>query len=324
MSSLGTPISIGAVDAARLLSMKELIEALRIAFINGCTVPERHHHTIPVPGEEAATLLLMPAWQEKHGDDGFIGVKLVNVFPGNAKKGLPGLTSSYLLYDSGTGAHLATIDGGTITSRRTVAVSALAASFLAREDANKLFVVGAGRVASLIPDAYRAVRNIKQIKVWDIHQDSAVKLVEQLCGQGIDASVETDLEVGTRWADIISCATLSMAPLIRGDWLQAGMHLDLIGAFTPEMREADDEAVAKSAVFIDADEAFQEAGDLVQPIRSGVFKQEDCQAKLSELCNGTASGRDSAEQITLFKAVGTALSDLAASALVYQRFGKSE
>ncbi|MBX8827940.1 ornithine cyclodeaminase family protein, partial [Ochrobactrum sp. SFR4] len=102
----------------------------------------RHHHTIPVPGEEAATLLLMPAWQEKHGDDGFIGVKLVNVFPGNAKKGLPGLTSSYLLYDSGTGAHLATIDGGTITSRRTVAVSALAASFLAREDANKLFVVG--------------------------------------------------------------------------------------------------------------------------------------------------------------------------------------
>lgn len=324
MSSLGTPISIGAADAARLLSMKELIEALRTAFINGCTVPERHHHTIPVPGEEAATLLLMPAWQEKHGDDGFIGVKLVNVFPGNAKKGLPGLTSSYLLYDSGTGAHLATIDGGTITSRRTVAVSALAASFLAQEDANKLFVVGAGRVASLIPDAYRAVRNIKQIKVWDIHQDNAVKLVEQLRGQGIDASVETDLEAGTRWADIISCATLSTAPLIRGDWLQAGVHLDLIGAFTPEMREADDEAVAKSAVFIDADEAFHEAGDLVQPIRSGVFKQEDCQAKLSELCNGTANGRESAEQITLFKAVGTALSDLAASTLVYQRFGKSE
>ncbi len=324
MSSLETPISIGAADAARLLSMKELIEALRTAFINGCTVPERHHHTIPVPGEEAATLLLMPAWQEKHGDDGFIGVKLVNVFPGNAKKGLPGLTSSYLLYDSGTGAHLATIDGGTITSRRTVAVSALAASFLAREDANKLFVVGAGRVASLIPDAYRAVRNIKQIKVWDIQQDNAVKLVEQLRGQGIDASVETDLEAGTRWADIISCATLSTAPLIRGDWLQAGVHLDLIGAFTPEMREADDAAVAKSAVFIDADEAFHEAGDLVQPIRSGVFKQEDCQAKLSELCNGTASGRESADQITLFKAVGTALSDLAASTLVYQRFGKSE
>lgn len=324
MSSLGTPISIGAADAARLLSMKELIEALRTAFIKGCTVPERHHHTIPVPGEEAATLLLMPAWQEKHGEDGFIGVKLVNVFPGNAKKGLPGLTSSYLLYDSGTGAHLATIDGGTITSRRTVAVSALAASFLAREDANKLFVVGAGRVASLIPDAYRAVRNIKQIKVWDIHQDSAAKLVEQLRGQGIDAYIETDLEAGTRWADIISCATLSTAPLIRGDWLQAGVHLDLIGAFTPEMREADDEAVAKSAIFIDADEAFHEAGDLVQPIRSGVFRQEDCQAKLNELCNGTASGRENAEQITLFKAVGTALSDLAAGTLAYTRYGISE
>jgi ornithine cyclodeaminase len=106
--------------------------------------------------------------------------------------------------------------------------------------------------------------------------------------------------------------------------LQAGVHLDLIGAFTPEMREADDEAVAKSAVFIDADEAFHEAGDLVQPIASGVFKQEDCQAKLSELCNGTASGRESAEQITLFKAVGTALSDLAAGTLAYTRYGGPE
>lgn len=319
MSLSGSPVSIDTAMAARLLPMKELIGALRAAFVDGCVVPARHHHTITVPGEADATLLLMPSWQEKREGESFLGVKLVNVFPGNAAKGLPGLTSSYLLFDSGTGAHLATIDGNVITTRRTAAVSALAASFLSRENATRLFVVGAGRGASLIPDAYRAVRAIAEVRVWDINPENAAGLAAQLCREGLDARAETDLEAGTRWADIVSCATLATTPLIRGDWLQPGVHVDLIGAFTPDMREADDEAIARSEVFIDAEEAFHEAGDLVQPIRSGAFRQEDCRARLRDLCSGAAAGRTDPAQVTLFKAVGTALSDLAAGTLAYKQ-----
>lgn len=323
MLSSNSYISLDTAQSSSFLPLRKLIETLRTAFVTGCVTPPRHHHTITVPGEPDATLLLMPSWQEKHGEEGFLGVKLVNVFPGNAKKGLPGLTSSYLLFDSGTGAHLATIDGNVITARRTVAVSALAASFLSRENATKLLVVGSGRVASLIPVAYRAIRGIEEVLVWDINPESANRLVEQLRSQGLHANIVTDLETGARWADIISCATLSTMPLIKGSWLQPGVHVDLIGAFTPNMRETDDEAVAMSQVYVDAGEAFHEAGDLIQPIRTGVFREQDCCATLEELCKSTKPGRTDPAQITLFKAVGTALSDLAAATLAYKQYLKA-
>lgn len=298
--------------------MPKLIEVLRSAFAHGCVLPPRHHHTVRVPGAPDATLLLMPSWQEKKGQEGYLGIKIVNVFPGNAEKALPGLTSCYLLFDSGTGAQLANIDGNVITARRTVAASALAASYLAREDSSELLVVGSGRVASLLPEAYLAIRKINKIRVWDINRDSATRLVEQLKCEGHAAEVVTDLEVSARSADIITCATLSTEPLIKGEWLQPGVHLDLIGAFTPKMRETDDRAIQRAEVYIDSDEAFHEAGDLVQAIGSGAFAKEQCIATLPELCLGSKQGRVDEGQITLFKAVGTALSDLAAASLAYK------
>ena len=308
----------GARETADLLPFDALIAALRQAFAEGCTVPVRHHHMVENDGEPNATLLLMPAWHETDRTERYLGIKIVNVFPGNTGRGIPSLTSTYLLYDGRTGVQLALLDGNTITTRRTVAASALAASYLARPDATRLLVIGAGRVASLIPDAYRAVRQIKHVDVWDIDPAGALRLVSSLEQQGLKASVVTDLEQAVRAADIVSAATLSTKPLIKGEWLQPGTHVDLIGGFTPEMREADDEAVRRSSVYIDTHEALHEAGDLVQPIRAGVFAEDQVRASLDKLCRQDAAARALNEEITFYKAVGTALADLAAATLVYE------
>lgn len=309
---------IDAEETARLLPMTELIANLRTFFITGCEAPPRHHHTIHVPGEPDATLLLMPSWQTKSGTGGYLGTKIVTVFPGNSRQGIPALTSVYLLFDSGTGAQLAAIDGNTITLRRTVATSALAASFLARQDAERLLVLGSGRVARLLPEAYRAVRGIKKVDVWNINSDSALRMARSLIESGVEATVISDLEQGVRSADIVSAATLATAPLIRGEWLRAGTHVDLIGAFTPKMREADGESVQRAAVFVDTIDALHEAGDLVDPIRDGVFSADLLKGTLADLCKGSACGRNSPDEITLFKAVGSALADLAAASMVYK------
>ena len=299
------------------LPFPALIDSLEQMFIEGCEVPLRHNHKIAgaTPAEDGI-LLLMPAWQPGKR----IGVKTVSIFPGNQAKGLPGLHSVFILYDASTGAPLAVLDGDTITSRRTVAASALAARSLSRQDARRLLVVGAGRVASLLPDAYRCVRAIETVHVWDIRPEAAVAMVERLRAQGIDAHHAPDLEQGVRAADIITCATLSTAPLILGDWLQPGAHLDLIGGFTPTMRESDDVCFARGTVFVDTQEALMKAGDILDPIASGVWQASELAATLEDLCRGQHAGRTSADEITVYKAVGTALEDLAAASLAYDAF----
>ena len=233
------------------LAWSDLIEALRLQFQAGCEVPKRHHHSIHVPDNPEATLLLMPAWHTGQR----IGVKLVNVFPGNAKIHLPSISADYLLYDGKTGQKLAMMDGAVITSRRTAATAALGAQFLSRPDSETLFLVGAGRVASLVPAALRAVRPIKKVLVWSVSHDSRKRLCDQLTREGFDAHIELDLERGTKSADIISCATLATAPLIKGIWLAPGQHLDLIGSFTPKMRETDDDAMRLADIYIDTQTA---------------------------------------------------------------------
>lgn len=294
-----------------------LIDSLEKMFIEGCEVPLRHNHKIAgsTPAEDGI-VLLMPAWQSGKR----IGIKTVSIFPGNQAKGLPGLHSVFILYDATTGVPLAVLDGDTITSRRTVAASALAARWLSRSDARKLLVVGAGRVASLLPGAYRCVRDITRVQVWDIRPEAAQAMVERLQGQGVDASVATDLEQAARAADIISCATLSTAPLIRGEWLQPGTHLDLIGGFTPAMRESDDACFARGTVFVDTSEALMKSGDILEPIASGAWEAARLAATLEDLCRGKHAGRSSAEEITVYKAVGTALEDVAAASLAYDAF----
>ncbi|MGP1397962.1 MAG: ornithine cyclodeaminase family protein [Inquilinaceae bacterium] len=300
------------------LTWPPLIEALKTMFADGCTMPVRHHHTMTVPDEPDATLLLMPAWTS----GGYLGVKLATVFPGNAARGLPAVSAGYLLCSAKTGEILALIDGGELTSRRTAAASALAASYLARPDAANLLIVGTGRLAPNLAAAHAAVRPIRRITVWGRSQPKALALADSLATAGFEAAATEDLAQATAQADIVSCATLSTTPLIRGDWLSPGVHLDLVGGFTPAMREADDTAVTRSTLFADTrDGVLKEAGDIVQPIAAGIVAETDIAADLYDLTRGTHPGRTGRDEITLFKSVGAALEDLAGAVLVYDRTG---
>lgn len=311
-----------AITTVSALPFPDLIAALRERFAAGCEVPPRHVHDITHPLGEAGldaagrrmTSLIMPAWIPGR----YYGVKIVNIAPGNARRGLPGLHATYLLFDARTGVPLAQLDGDAITTRRTVAASALAGSYLARADAAHLLVVGAGRIANLLPAAWRAVRPIEHVTVWARREDQAHALAAQWQAEGFSARATTDLPGACAAADIVSCATLSTEPVVRGEWLPPGVHLDLIGSFTPAMREADDACFANARLFVDTDEALQKSGDLLVPMQHGVFRADEVRGTLTTLCKGVATGRKGATERTVFKSVGSALEDLAAAVMVYE------
>jgi ornithine cyclodeaminase/alanine dehydrogenase-like protein (mu-crystallin family) len=296
------------------LAFDRLIPALSEMFQSECEVPPRHVHAIDGPdGPDSGGLsLIMPAWQVGR----WLGIKTVNIFPGNQKRQLPGLFSTYILYDATTGEPVALLDGNEITSRRTAAASALAASYLAPPDASTHLVVGCGRVGSLLAEAYRAVLPIRKVLLWDIQPSQATALAEALNSQGIAAEAVSDLPAAASAADVVSCATLSKEALIQGAWLRAHSHLDLIGSFTPEMREADDACLANAQLFVDTGEALEKSGDLLGPMSRGVFRAADVAGNLSQLTRGTVAGRQAATGRTVFKSVGSALEDLTAAALV--------
>jgi ornithine cyclodeaminase len=309
---------ISADDLARTFTFPLLIEALRHAFHSEIEIPVRHHHPIERPGEPAAMLLLMPAWTATLGEGGFLGVKVVSIYPGNAARGLPSVAGTYLLMRRETGEPLAVIDGQALTLWRTAAASALAATFLARKDARRLVMVGAGALAPYLIEAHASVRPIAEVLVWNHNPARAEELAAGLSGRAYSVRATVDLEAAVRGAEIVSCATLSSEPLVKGAWLSPGTHLDLVGAFTPKMRESDDIAARRATIFVDTrGGALKEAGDIVQPLAAGIIDESHIAGDLADLCRGRVEGRKSAREITLFKSVGTALEDLAAAALAY-------
>lgn len=300
------------------LAWPALIEAIASMFTGDCVMPVRHHHDMEVPGESDATLLLMPAWLPGH----YMGVKMVSVFPDNATRALPAIFGTYLLSSGKTGEMLAVIDGGELTARRTAATSALAARYLARADAEELLVCGTGRLSLNLIQAHAEGRSLKRIGIWGRDHDKAARIAEDAHALGLDVVTVTDLEAAVRSADIISCGTLSSTPLIKGEWLKPGAHLDLVGGFKPDMRETDDAAIRRAEVFVDTRAgAMKEAGDIVQPLKSGVLTEDAIRAELSELVRGTRPGRTNDNDITLFKSVGAALEDLAGAILAYEYAG---
>ncbi|MEP6192666.1 MAG: ornithine cyclodeaminase family protein, partial [Nitratireductor sp.] len=220
----------------RSLTFAGLVEALRERFRDGAVQPVRHHHTVERPDGAASTLLLMPAWGdfEKTGtsDGGYIGVKIVTVTPDNNAVGLPAVNGLYLLLDGKTGAPRALIDGQRLTQWRTACASALAASYLARADAARLLVLGAGALCPFLVRAHAAVRPITEIRIWNRTSENAEKAAAGLRDQGYAATVAGDLDTALGWADIVSAATISTEPLIKGAALRPGIHVDLVGGFT--------------------------------------------------------------------------------------------
>lgn len=318
-------MQLNADQVQNALPWDSLIDALRDIFARAdVRSPIRHHHSLEVPGEPTATLLLMPAWIEGE----YLGVKQVSVFPGNNARNLPGLNSHYMLSCGRTGRPLAMLDGNELTARRTAAASALASRFLSRADASQLLMVGAGRMARRLIPAHMSVRPIRSVQVWDRHEAVSAALVAELTACGIDARVcRVDrLQEAAATADIISCATMASEPLVFGDWLKPGAHLDLVGSFTPSMRETDNVAMQRCAVFVDTRAgALSESGDLIMPIREGAIGAEKIVAELAELCRGQHAGRaalaDADKALTLFKSVGDSREDLAAAILAFRNQG---
>ncbi len=320
---------IDAATVANSLDIAELVNTLEAAFAVGQKAPQRHHHTIPAlmadknpatldkaitPRDK--TLLIMPAW-----NDDLIGTKLVSVFPDNGAKNLPAIHGLYILMDGTNGKPLAILDASELTRWRTAAASALAGRYLAPSNPETLLMVGTGALSIPLIKAHMSQHeSLKDILVWGRSLDKAVTIVDQLNDEGVRANVCDNLADGAQNAHIISTATLSSEPLIKGQWLSNNCHIDLVGAYKPTMRESDDKAILKSQLFVDTFEgALSEGGDIVQPLRDGIISKADIKADLYNLCQKHHPGRTNDADITLFKSVGASLEDLVAASLVMQK-----
>jgi ornithine cyclodeaminase len=296
-----------------------LISAMREAFRDTAQAPRRHVH--PLSDTRSSTLLLMPVWQA----NAHLGVKLVTVVPENQTRQLPTVQALFILLDTATGTPLALMDGEELTLRRTAAASALASTYLSRPDTEQLLIVGTGQLAPYMAVAHCAVRDILRVTVWGRDLQKSQLTIEKIKALGLPASVAIDvaedLETASMTADLISCATTSRQALLQSASVQPGTHIDLVGGFKPDMREADDELMSKARLFVDTfDGALAEAGDLVQPLQAGLITRTSVLAELAELASGRHAGRSNAQEITLFKSVGTAIEDLCAANLVWQHF----
>lgn len=290
------------------LPWKMLINELRHGFVKGVEQPLRASYTVPVPGEPDASLLIMPAWEE----GGKLAVKILFISHGNSIRGMPAVNASVMVFDAVTGLAEATMEGGELTARRTAATSALAADLMAPKNAKSLLIVGAGVIAKNLISAHMSVRNYESVLVWARRSKQAKKLADQYNG----VSWVDDLDFAVSQSDVIATATFAKEPLIKGKLIKEGTHLDLVGGFTTEMREADNDAISRAAgrIIVDTyDGALAEAGDITQPLAEGIISRKDIAGDMAELCRGEVMPRSSNKQITLFKSVGAAIEDFVAA-----------
>ncbi len=316
----GEIIPDGAV--ARALPWGDLVPALRAAFASDVSVPERMHVAMP-----AGTLLVMPAWRR----GGLLGLKVATVHPENGRAGLPAVHATYVLLDEQTGERVCVIDGRELTTRRTAAASALASLLLSRPESRTLLMIGAGAVAERLVEAHVWARPIGRVIIWNRTPERAHDLVARLSrpersrpdsSERVTFEVAGALDAAVRQANVISCATLSTVPLVRGEWVAPGTHVDLVGAFRPDMRESDGALLARARVFVDTREgALAEGGDIRQAIDEGVLSPDSIESDLFALCRAPAAPGRAASDITVFKSVGHALEDLVAAELVATKLG---
>ncbi|WKK65595.1 ornithine cyclodeaminase family protein [Lutimonas zeaxanthinifaciens] len=299
----------------------QLINTLRSGFAEqGVETPMRHHHDYPNPKENIdSTLLLMPSWEA--GKD--LGVKIVSVNPNNGKYDLPSIQGTYLYLNAHTGTLNAIFDAKALTAKRTAAASALAASYLAHPEASTLLILGTGVLSANLIRAHATARPVNKVYVWGRNYDKAVQIAGLFDQDDVEVIPIKDYDSLIRECDIISTATLSKDPLVDGNKLRKGQHLDLVGAYKKGMREADDACVLRSSVFLDTYQGgLKESGDIVIPLQNGILKQEDIQADLFELCSGQHPGRKNSDEITFFKSVGHASEDLFGARYYFEQYKK--
>jgi ornithine cyclodeaminase len=263
--------------------------------------------------------LMLPAWQH----DRCFGLKTVSVFPANVARNIPSIQGAYLLFDGATGEMLCGLDGAMLTVRKTAANSAAAADWLARQDAETLCMIGAGALAPHLVEAHCAVRPIRQVLWWNRSRPAVDRAIAALAPRlpKVSLVAADDLQDAIAFADIVSAATMASVPLIKGVWLRSGTHLDLVGGYRPDMREADDDcAIFAARHYVDARfTTIEEAGDLTQPIASGALDPAAV-IDMGQVARGEKPKRISPDEITWFKSGGGGHEDLATAWAVYQAF----
>ena len=303
-----------AEDIGDFLDFTSLIESLKIGFTKHYTIPTRMHINYDnAVDNNQNTMLLMPAIES----DGYAGVKIVNVSPANNSRNMPTIRGIYYMVDAINGEPKALMDAKSLTNWRTAAASALAATYLASPTASCLLMVGTGSLSPYIIDAYTAIRPIEKLMIYGRNKSKAEALAQQKTSLVKEIIVVENLPDAVPQADIISVATLSEKPLILGSWLRPGQHLDLIGSYRTDMREADNEALTRSKIYVDSiKSAPNESGDLFIPLRDGIISLDDIKGDLFQLCGNKVQGRVDENEITVFKSVGHSLEDLVAAKLI--------
>jgi len=313
-------LTINKEETIKYSEFPLLIDALQLAFKANFNVPKRSHYDMSNPSaSRETTLLIMPAW-----DDGELcGVKIVTVVPDNVDR--PTIRGNYMLIDIKNGSPLALLDAPSLTARRTAAASALASTFLSRPDTKSMLMVGTGTLSPNLIKAHASIRPIEEVFIWGRTKSKAEAVAKSLKSEHFKVSVVDTIEEKASKVDLISVATMSMEPLIKGEWLRPGQHLDLVGAYRPDMRESDDEAIKRCRIYVDTYYgATHETGEIVIPLKEGTITEADLNGDLFNLCRGEKSGRATAEEITMFKSTGHALEDLAAARLIYNSLQKAK
>lgn len=302
-----------------LLDYASLVEALKHFHLDDIDDVRDVHLSQRAQSGTENVFLALPAWQR----DKAVGIKLVTVFPDNeySGSGLPSVQGVYALFDGHNGKPLVLIDGTALTLRKTAADSATGASFLAREDSHTMVMVGAGAMAPHLIMAMKAVRpSIRKVHIWNRTALRAQTLAHGLSLDGLQIQATDDLEGSVRDADIVCCATMATEPLICGDWLKAGVHLDLVGSYQKHMRESDDICVRRARIYMDSRMfTLDRVGDICQPLEAGVIEQDDVVGDLFDLCRGIAAGRQDDNDITLFKNSGGGHLDLGTARFLMAR-----
>ena len=308
---------LGAEALRQSLTMTETIEAMKRAFAayssGAATVPQRLGLAVP-PGD--GVLLVKPALLP----DEAVGAKLVSFFPGNAGRGRPVISGLVVLFDPATGEPVGLCDGGFLTAWRTGAASGAATDLLASTDATVGAVIGCGAQGRTQALAIDTVRRLEEIRLFDLNQAGVEAFAEEMAPQLSARLVPAgSVEEAVAGADVICTATTAREPVIHGEFLADGAHLNGVGSFTPAMCEVDGVAIARALIVVDSRSAGQtEAGELIRAAADGITDPEDW-VELGEIVNGDHPGREPGSRLSFFKSVGLAVQDMAAAALAFRR-----
>jgi ornithine cyclodeaminase/alanine dehydrogenase-like protein (mu-crystallin family) len=315
-----------ANDVKKALPMKDCIEAMKrgyIALVNGnAEVPLRTR--LPIPSQNAISIF-MPAYvQDKTGNA--LAVKIVSLYPNNPDLGLPFIQAVVVVLDPDTGKPVALLEGSSLTAIRTGAASGAATDLLSREDSRVAAIFGAGVQGRTQLEAICTVRDIEQVWLYDTDSARVKSFIEEMSGR---SPIPTDLRIAespfqaVSNADVVCCATTATSPVFLDTSLKAGVHINAIGSYTPEMQEIPSATIARALVVVDSRSAtLAETGDLLRPIHEGLIDQDHIYAELGEIAQGSKLGRANAGQITYFKSVGLAVQDAMAAQLALQNSEK--